>query len=483
VTYMGIEDFKKQAEAYHTAIIQNQEEIAGNLVYATLEPKAVQPVSVLSVISKGISRDVGHTVTFSLTNIPYEAENEQNPSPYSTELRNLDLLKILIWLLSIIAIIISYDMISGEYEQGTLKLVLSCQLSRYRYFISKFIAGLIVMGLLSLLVAAIVLTLLSLNSAIQLSANEYLRLSLIFIALLLFAIFWLLTGLFFSALVKSPGKGMIFSLAVWVTLMMIVPAISNTLLGRVDFINERKTLREQEQLYWDRYGKKSGRLWQMLFDPLIEKLEFGTGGGGPDSPPVRFPNEKTFNAIQRFQEELIPLKLKIAEDKFKLAETVLLNPLAAKVRKSNFLAWFSPVQSLENCCADLAGTSNCIYFNFLQQTQIYRNRVLQYFQEKNAYKSYRWWALEPVPWGTEHPIYIEEKDMNETWWKEFQTYSLQLTEDPDFRLKLNDFPLFEQVSRPYAMRFDNAIIYYAVNGLLCLIILTAGLFAFERFDL
>ena len=92
--------------------------------------------------------------------------------------------------LSLVAILFTFDAISSEKEHGTLRLTLSNSISRGTVLVSKFLAALITISIPFLIAALINLFLLYTSGSIVLRSSEWLRLGVIvFIAVVFVSIF------------------------------------------------------------------------------------------------------------------------------------------------------------------------------------------------------------------------------------------------------------------------------------------------------
>ena len=92
--------------------------------------------------------------------------------------------------LSLVAILFTFDAISSEKEHGTLRLTLSNSISRGTVLVSKFFAALLTISIPFLIAALLNLFLLYTSKNISLGASEWGRLGVIvFIALIYLSIF------------------------------------------------------------------------------------------------------------------------------------------------------------------------------------------------------------------------------------------------------------------------------------------------------
>ncbi len=444
VTLLGIFQYKGQVERYQVDQRANMESIRNNLVYGTVKPKSIRQPESLSILCKGVDADFGNMVTFDLLNIPYEAEKAPGSNPYSSEFINLDVAKILIWLLSLIGLLISFDLISREKEEGTLKLILSNRVSRVRFLWSKFLSATISMIIILISVFLLILVIFLITPWITITASVLMSLFEFFIASLLYVLLWIALGMLISLIAGNSSTSLITSLAAWVIWMIVLPAAIKMIVGPTHFNQEKKQVRMLHNEIMSEYGNKHWEIYSKTVWPLISNLKFSTYGGGPDNPPIFLPNRDTFREIKKLQNTLNPLKMEFADRKYRVAEAHFLNPYRDKVHLHSQLAYLSPASLMETMMMRIAETSHDTYFRFLQQTIHYRSEVIQYFQSKNVFNSYRWFSVEPTPFGPEHPIFPKDPE-NPTpiEQKRVWDYLTKLEDDPQYRLNTEDFPLFQ----------------------------------------
>ena len=77
-----------------------------------------------------------------MDNIPEISAAAAKGNPYLSIFPLFDASLIFKIVISILALLIAYDVVSGEREQGTLKLIVSGTISRSQILVGKLIAGL-----------------------------------------------------------------------------------------------------------------------------------------------------------------------------------------------------------------------------------------------------------------------------------------------------------------------------------------------------
>ncbi len=144
----------------------------------------------------------------------------------SSLISTLDLILITGILLSLLAILFSYDSVSGEREDGTLKLVLSNHLPRPLLLTGKWIGGTLTIWAPYLIMLFVVAILLLMNPTIQWDESHWLSFLLIGVAGLIYLSLFYLVGMLCSILSRNSGTSILISLFIWVVFVLVIPNTS-----------------------------------------------------------------------------------------------------------------------------------------------------------------------------------------------------------------------------------------------------------------
>jgi ABC-type transport system involved in multi-copper enzyme maturation permease subunit len=174
--------------------------------------KAAQPPIPFNTLVRGLSADVNM------------AEFDDDPLPVMFPL--VDLVFIVTILMSLVALIFAYDAVSGEKEDGTLKLMLANALARPKVVLAKVAGGgltLLVPFLLSLIVGLLVILV---HPGVDWKAADWDALGLTTLGTLLYVMLFYALGVFISARHHASSASIMTSLLVWVLLVLVVPNLS-----------------------------------------------------------------------------------------------------------------------------------------------------------------------------------------------------------------------------------------------------------------
>jgi ABC-type transport system involved in multi-copper enzyme maturation permease subunit len=127
---------------------------------------------------------------------------------------------------SILSLLLAYDVISGEREQGTLRLMLSNATSRSQVLLGKMSAGLMTL-VLSVTVSFLVgLLILRLFSMVELNRSDCFRVGLIYLVSLIFVSVMFNLGLLISCLCRRSAVSLTLGMFIWLFLAVLLPNAS-----------------------------------------------------------------------------------------------------------------------------------------------------------------------------------------------------------------------------------------------------------------
>ena len=136
------------------------------------------------------------------------------------------------YVLSLIALLFTFDAISYERERGTLRLMLANSIPRHTVLIGKFLGALISINIPFTLAVLVNLLVISTSSDVHLSVEAWERLCLIFFITLLYISLFLALGLLVSARVQRSAVSLVILLLVWATFVVFMPSTLVSIAGR-----------------------------------------------------------------------------------------------------------------------------------------------------------------------------------------------------------------------------------------------------------
>jgi ABC-type transport system involved in multi-copper enzyme maturation permease subunit len=179
----------------------------------------------MQIFVSGVHFDVGRYAPVNATSRPSLTSSHYSEEPIFAVFRFVDFSFIVLVVLSLMAIVFTYDAISGEREQGTLKLIFSNGVSKSSYLIAKALGTLIAM-VVPLLIPILVSLLMVQLFGVAMDSGQWLRLALMFGASLLYFICFICIGMLVSSLTRHANVSFLVLLLVWIVTVLIIPRLS-----------------------------------------------------------------------------------------------------------------------------------------------------------------------------------------------------------------------------------------------------------------
>ena len=190
---------------------------------------------------------------------PQETPNLRDIRPDFT---TLDWGFIVGYVLNFIAILFTFDAISGELERGTLRLTLANPIPRHTVLIGKFLGAFLSINIPFAIAVLMNLLLISTSETVQLNAEAWRRLGVLYGIIILYICLFIALGLLVSAVARASGVSLVVLLLIWVSFVIFMP---NTLasigsrtsvpIARMEFWKQRIQIADAErEAYQDKYG-------------------------------------------------------------------------------------------------------------------------------------------------------------------------------------------------------------------------------------
>jgi ABC-type transport system involved in multi-copper enzyme maturation permease subunit len=259
--YTGINNYQAELKEHSAALALNKKNLESQQSYGQLAGTGTRinrKPQVLSTIVSGIWEAVGRVATVNIAYDPSMVDSKYSSNPIFAVFGPLDLSFIVKIVLSLFAILFTYDAIVGEKERGTLKLALSNRLPRDRLILGKAIGGFVSL-LIPLVIPLILgLLLLMIYPNISLSGNDWLRIGIICLMFLLYLSVFFALGLFISSRTTRSSTSFLILLFIWVTFVTVIPKASVMIAGQIKPIPSVHEITAQKDAYLGEIQKEAG---------------------------------------------------------------------------------------------------------------------------------------------------------------------------------------------------------------------------------
>jgi ABC-type transport system involved in multi-copper enzyme maturation permease subunit len=440
--------YQERLKTYNENVAYNESELHKVTVYKNITPTIYRPPSVLSVFSEGLEKKLGNSATIEYDKVPNISASAANH--YLSIFSIFDASLIFKIVLSVLALLVAYDAISGERERGTLKLMLSGTSARHQVLLGKLLAGLMV--LVGLVTITFILGLVILLSfpMVDLAGADWVRILFMFIASLVFIAMMYNLGLLFSCLARRSAVSLVLGLFMWIIFVAVIPNGSVYLATQIlpveseDKVNEQiASLQRDAQREFVRELRNSGRSFQSGTSRNDRPGKGGFGHGYVRSCNKAFME----NSLIRYGIG-VPIEIKYA-DKYSEVEYGRLRSLFEQTRLADNLSRISPVSLYENVMSAMAGTDMAGFRYFINGVKAHRNDVIEYIRSRtNNFSSSSFFT----------PCTVEEMELQPS----DDAPPLDLSDLPRFVYKADIIGSFRRVVPDLALLIFGNVLFFAL---------------------
>ena len=230
--FIGIQEYHHSVRTYETALQLTERQLQGEDSWWGIKNTVYRKPEAMQVFVSGVDYDIGRLSQISTwTEIKLQNSSYSDDSLFAV-FRFVDFTFIVQVVLSLFAILFTYDAINGERESGTLKLALSNAVPRSQFVLAKFVGswiGLTVPILIPMLLSVLAVILLG----IPMSSDAWAKLGTLFFVSILYFTFFIALGIFVSALTKRSNVSFLILLVTWVALVLIIPRAATMAAGQL----------------------------------------------------------------------------------------------------------------------------------------------------------------------------------------------------------------------------------------------------------
>lgn len=298
-------------------------------------------------------------------------------NPLTNLFPSVDMVFIVGVIMSLLIFMLTYDSLSGEREEGTLKVLLSCPVPRDTVIAAKWLGGfasLIIPFITSWLVIVLIMIMIP---RISIGPQEWLRI------LSLFAVFTLYVGVVFSlsmmvsSVSKSSNTAILLLLLVWVVGILVIPAVATP----VAYLIVRPPGVQETDVAMKRIGIVE---WQYEDERQKQylKTHFGVEDEGELSPSQRTQWEKVRREWMWYE-----LDHKIDTMTFEGRKLSRYEQRVDALART--IARFSPFGCMQNVCVSLAGTGIQRELELREAVEEYAAATLKFAREGTDHRTNR----------------------------------------------------------------------------------------------
>lgn len=492
---VGIGDYQIQKEVCEAEARQAEEEISSCLVWSQVRPKLVREPEPLSLLSRGITNNVGYVVPITLWEIPFLPQqfNWAQNSPFMKVFPPLDFSTIVGIMISLLALVFSYDAMTREREEGTLRFIFSSCVSRYSFLVGKWLG--VVFTVLPILASCFLIGLgfVVREGGVWFSASEWAGVGWMWMASFVYLAFFASFGIWVSSLTSRSVTSIILCMLSWLTFVFVIPALSSYVSRSLVALPSYKQVENKKaELFWS-MQRESNQKWRELRDSMgIQSLRylFNNIDGERGSTDIRGGSRLMLEYTCRKAVIEVKIRMDHAERLWKLDEEYLCT-LSAQRKWQGFLNLLSPSATYIRLMARLGNTDADALLSYMSDARNYREQFIRYLTDRDLF-----YSLSYVTPCREDEFLPQEE------WEAFerQAEKLQKTDPPAFErivkdaekqyadanyslVDVRDIPRFSPRELSGWQRAERGARSFILLFILFVGLLASAIYIFRRYDL
>lgn len=397
--FINIEDYENQVRIYETDRKEAETKLAETRVYSGLRPVIVRPPNPLTIFSKGINKNVGNKVTTNFGDIPILPEQKASliDNPFLNSFFSLDFINVLSILISLLALIFSYDLFTREREEGTMKLSFSKGISRTQFMFGKVsgvLLTLLPILLLSYLVAALIILF---SKKIGFGSSDWVNVVLMFGFSFVFMLVFVLIGAFISSRTRSSSASIVVNLLTWIWFIFLAPSlatfISKSYVRIQLYDNLKYAIGDIDR---EIYKIDSTTQFQLHEELNLQYRSWWNANGGTDG---YFETAGTAKECMEFESllkaRMEPVRIDYADKKWAISKSYL-DDLEKQNRVEEILLSLSPSGLFEMVSSSLSRSNEKAFLDFMDDVREYREVLISHFEQNQWFESYKYITPQPV---------------------------------------------------------------------------------------
>jgi ABC-type transport system involved in multi-copper enzyme maturation permease subunit len=407
--YVSQEDYHQRLAAYEKThdVYRQRHGTPKPPVTGKEEAQGLRPPTALSIFASGIEPFLPDNVITSCDGLYRTTKEARACNPQSLLFGKADLLFNVTFIVSLMALIFTFNAVSGERERGTLRLMIAHSVSRSRILLSKVLGRYVALLTPFLLAILISLFVLDLSPDVSIvSSQVWPAFLLILLATLLFLLGMVCLGVCVSTFTRSSKGSIVLLFFVWVVFLFAVPRISPILAEMlcpvesasvVDFTKrmihdniERELQQREKETIDSKLDAELDLVWQQA-QKMEQEMVARVRSSGRE--PVRddykeinkFINERDRKLKGRYapdRERLVKeSQICIAKELRKIEEGYR-NKKTAQFSLAMDFARLSPISCYSYFVSGLCGTGVEEPDNFVRNAQKFQEQVEQIFYQR-----------------------------------------------------------------------------------------------------
>jgi ABC-type transport system involved in multi-copper enzyme maturation permease subunit len=328
----------------------------------------------MQIFALGIHNDLGRYSTIQ----PYQSirydQSVYTDDPIFAIFRNVDFAFIVTVILSLFAILFTYDSVNGEKENGTMRLIFSNSVPRSQYIMAKFAGiwlGLVVSILIPILIGILLLFLFN----IPFAGLDWIKIMILLLVALLYFSFFIAFGILVSSFTSQSLTSFLVLLVCWIAFVFIIPRVGIMTAGQIYNIPSDSMIESQKRAFMTQAMTK----YQADATKMVQRLSANRKvGPNADQAEIAKFQQEMRDSLEAVRKQMEQSNTEYADKLYENAQNMKDN--VEKVGLS--LSRISPASVFQLAAMNLCGTDLSIKKKYYDEMNKFRTKYNAFVQKK-----------------------------------------------------------------------------------------------------
>ncbi|MBI3585826.1 MAG: ABC transporter permease subunit [Ignavibacteriales bacterium] len=375
--YLGIAHYQARLSQYEQSQQMMLETASQQTNWMAASVFAFRKPDPMEVFVNGINSDIGRYSEINQMRGIKLVRSEFGDDPMLAVFQFLDLSFVVQIVLSLMAILFTYNAINGEKEGGTLKLIFANQISKAEFILGKLLGNwvaLLVPFIISFLIGAMLI----IAMGVEMSAAHWGRFAIFAFSAVLYFTCFMLIGVFVSALTKRSSLSFLILLVCWIVSVLIIPKAATMLAGQAMPVPSADEIESRIASFSTQARTEFFASMNKLFAERFRPVE-----GQSQEQRDQFVRENQERWQQEEKEIRETMDKKIAEYSARQYED-LYNQKNSQELLALSLSKFSPASAFQLVAMKLGGTDTGLKRRYEDAMKDYRKQYTNFLSDKGG---------------------------------------------------------------------------------------------------
>lgn len=387
---VSVSDYRVQEEVCRSETRQARMAMNNCFVWSKVRPTIVREPETLSLFSQGITNNMGYIIPIQLGEIPFFPSqfNWVQNSPFMKVFASHDFSSILSIMVSLLALVFSYDAITREREEGTLRFIFSSSVSRESFLLGKWQG--VVLTVFPIMLACFLLAwgFIYWGAGIRLSGSEWAGVGWMLLGSFVYLSAFAAFGILISSLTAKSVTSIVICMLSWLGFLFVIPALTSYLSRNMVALPAYKQVENQKNALYNSMSQEINAYWDALKDSMEMKdvrylfnIEYEDG-----AKQIRGGSRSMLEHTRRMAVRGYEIRTDYAERMWKLDEEYL-HKLSGQRKWQDALSLLSPSSTYQRFMSGLGNTDAASILAYMDSVRSYRQRFIAFMVDRDLFRS------------------------------------------------------------------------------------------------